>query len=204
MSPRIYKPSQQTRARILQKAIELFNESGTTSVSMNALAESLEISAGNLQYHYKNRDEIIRAILEEMFVEFDAIYVFAEEEPFTLDTLRRIMRVNFDLVWKYRFFYREFAALLRNDPILARRFREIQEKRLTDQENVFKRVAGSGGGRSVLSPEELRNVVLIGWVLVHSWLSYAESTGQKIDHAALEHAVEIMVQHYKPYLQEIQ
>ncbi len=204
MSPRIYKPSQQTRARILQKAIELFNESGTTSVSMNALAESLEISAGNLQYHYKNRDEIIRAILEEMFVEFDAIYVFAEEEPFTLDTLRRIMRVNFDLVWKYRFFYREFAALLRNDPILARRFREIQEKRLTDQENVFKRVAGSGGVRSVLSPEELRNVVLIGWVLVHSWLSYAESTGQKIDHAALEHAVEIMVQHYKPYLQEIQ
>ncbi|MBI5839056.1 MAG: TetR/AcrR family transcriptional regulator [Chloroflexi bacterium] len=204
MSPRIYKPSQQTRARILQKAVELFNESGTTSVSMNALAESLEISAGNLQYHYKSRDEIIRAILEEMFVEFDAIYVFAEEEPFTLDTLRRIMRVNFDLVWKHRFFYREFAALLRSDPILARRFREIQEKRLTDQENVFKRVAGSGGVRSVLSPEELRNVVLIGWVLVHSWLSYAESTGQKIDNAALEHAVEIMVQHYKPYLQEIQ
>ena len=200
MSPRIYKASQQTKSNILQKAVELFNESGTASISMNALAESLGISAGNLQYHYKNKGEIIRAILEEMFKQFDVIYQ-PFEEPFTLTTLRQIMRLNFDLIWKYRFFYREFAALLRNDKILSKRYREIQEQRVAEQEALIKRLAGSGGVRGDLSPEELHNVVIIGWVLANTWLSYIESTGQKIDEAALGQAVEFMVQHYKPYLQ---
>ncbi len=204
MSPRLYKPSQQTRARILTKAIELFNELGTASVSLNALAESLGISAGNMQYHYKSRIEIVRAILEEMFSQFDAIYELAEEEPFTLDTLRRVMRLNFDLVWKYRFFYREFAALLRNDKILARRFREIQEKRLAEQKIIFKRLAASGAAQSDLSPKEIQNVTLIGWVLGNTWLLYVESTGQKINTDTMGQAVEIMVQHYKPYLRETQ
>ncbi len=199
MSLKTYKPSQRTKSNILQKAIEAFNESGTASVSMNSLAEALSISAGNLQYHYRNKDEVIRAILEEMFKQFDVIYEPAEE-PFTLDTLCRLMRLNFDIVWKYRFFFRELSALLRHDRLLARRFREIQEQRLTDQENIIKRLAASGGVRAALSPDELHNVVLIGWVLGHTWLSYAESLGQKIDEAALEQAVEIMVQHYKPYL----
>ena len=199
MSLKTYKPSQRTKSNILQKAIEAFNESGTASVSMNSLAEALSISAGNLQYHYRNKDEVIRAILEEMFKQFDVIYEPAEE-PFTLDTLCRLMRLNFDIVCKYRFFFRELSALLRHDRLLARRFREIQEQRLTDQENIIKRLAASGGVRAALSPDELHNVVLIGWVLGHTWLSYAESLGQKIDEAALEQAVEIMVQHYKPYL----
>ncbi|MEK6751315.1 MAG: TetR/AcrR family transcriptional regulator [Chloroflexota bacterium] len=201
MSPKIYKPSLQTKNNILQKAIELFNENGTASVSMNALAESLGISAGNLQYHYRNKEEVIREILEMMFKEFDVIYQ-PVEELFTLETLRQIMRLNFNLRWKYRFFHREFAALLRNDKILAKRYREIQEQRITEQENLIKRLAGAGEVRGDLNPTEVRNVVLIGWVLANTWLSYAESTGQKINETALEQAVEIMVQHYKPYLQE--
>ncbi len=199
MSPKTYEPSQRTKNNILQKAIELFNEVGTASISMNALAEALGISAGNLQYHYRNKDEIIRAILEEMFKQFDVVYE-PTQEPFTLDTLRRLMRLNFDIVWKYRFFFRELSALLRHDKLLARRFREIQEQRLTDQENIIKRLAASGGVRAALRPDELHNVVLIGWVLGNTWLSYIESTGQKINEAALEQAVEVMVQHYKPYL----
>jgi len=200
MSPKTYKPSQQTKINILQKAVELFNESGTAAISMNALAEACGISAGNLQYHYRNKEEVISEILEVMFKEFDAIY-----EPitadFTLVTLRQIMRVNFELIWKYRFFYREFAALLRNDKALAKRFREIQEHRITEQEKLIRGLAGAGAARSGLSPEELRNVIQIGWVLGNTWLSYAESMGQKIDDAAMEQAVNVMVQHYKPYLE---
>ncbi len=73
MSPRIYKASQQTKNNILKKAIEVFNQSGTASISMNALAEAVGMSAGNLQYHFKNKEEVIRAIMEEMFKQFDVI-----------------------------------------------------------------------------------------------------------------------------------
>lgn len=201
MSPKTYKASEQTKNNILQKAIELFNESGTASISMNALSEAVGMSAGNLQYHYRNKEEVIRSILEVMFKEFDVIYEPADGQ-FTLNTLRQLMCLNFGIIWKYRFFYREFAALLRNDKILAKRFREIQEQRVTEQENLIKRLAGEGVVRSDLHPEELHKVVLIGWVLGNTWLSYAESMGQKINDAALTEAVEVMVQHYKPYLEK--
>jgi AcrR family transcriptional regulator len=201
MPTKIYKPSLQTKNNILQKATELFNENGTASVSMNGLAESLSISAGNLQYHYRSKEDVIRAILEEMFKQFDVIYR-PIEGIFTLDTLRQMMRLNFNLVWKYRFFYRELAALLRNDKILARRYGEIQDVRLKEQEMLIKQLAASGEVRRDLSPEELRNVVLIGMMLGNMWLSYIESIGNKINEAALAQAVEVMVQHYKPYLQE--
>ena len=113
------------------------------------------------------------------------------------------MRINFDISWKYRFFFRELGALLRNDEILAERFCEIQQKRLQDQENIFKTFMSNSKKKSSLSEEELRNVALIGWVLGNTWLSYVESTGQEISETVFQQAVEVMVQHYKPYLKEI-
>jgi AcrR family transcriptional regulator len=201
MSPTTYKPSQQTKNSIVQKAIDLFNEHGTAAVSLNALAEALGISTGNLQYHYRSKEEIIRAILEIMFNDWNAVYQEMDTKSFTMDTLRRTLRINFGLVWKYRFFYRELNALLRNDKILAKRYAAIQEQRLVEQEMLTKQMIMSRGVQS--TSKLLRNMVLAGWVLSNSWLSYVESTGRSIDETVMDDAVEILVQFYKPYVEKI-
>ena len=202
MSPKTYKPSQHTKHNIIQKALDLFNEYGTAAVSLNSLANALGISAGNLQYHYRNKEEIIRAILEIMFDDWNAVYQEMDTESFTMDTLRRTLRINFNLVWKYQFFYRELTALLRNDEILAKRYAAIQEKRLAEQEMLTKQMARSSEARP-MSQIELRNMVLIGWVLSNSWLSYVESTRRTVDESVMDEAVEILIQYYKPYLEKM-
>ncbi len=199
MSPKTYKSSQQTKSNILQKAVEMFNENGTAAISMNALAESLGISAGNLQYHYHDKQEVIRAIYELMFADWQNIYTDMDE-AFSVETLRKILKKNFDLTWKYRFFYREYAALLRSDKLLSKRFREVQEQRVAEQESLIKLLAGRAGVRTAPDPKEIRNVALIGWVLGNTWLSYIESTCRKIDQSALNEAVEMMISHYQRYL----
>jgi AcrR family transcriptional regulator len=201
MSPKTYKPSRQTKNSIVQKAIDLFNEHGTAAVSLNALAEALGISTGNLQYHYRSKEEIIRAILEVMFNDWNAVYQEMDTKSFTMDTLRRTLRINFGLVWKYRFFYRELNALLRNDKILAKRYAAIQEQRLAEQEMLTRQMIMSRGVQS--TSKLLRNMVLAGWVLSNSWLSYVESTGRAIDETVMDDAVEILVQFYKPYLEKL-
>lgn len=202
MAPKTYKPSQQTKDKIIQKAIDLFNEQGTAAVSLNSLAETLGISTGNLQYHYRSKEEIFRAILEVMFNEWNAVYQEMDTESFTMDTLRRTLRINFNLVWKYRFFYRELNALLRSDEILAKRYATIQEQRLAEQEMLTKQMARSSGVRP-MSKTELHNMVLAGWVLSNSWLAYVESTGRTVDETAMDDAVEVLVQFYKPYLEKL-
>jgi AcrR family transcriptional regulator len=202
VSPKTYKPSQQTKNNIIQKAIDLFNEHGTAAVSLNSLAEALGISTGNLQYHYRSKEEIVRAILEVMFKDWNAVYQEMDSGSFTMDTLYRILRINFKLVWKYRFFYRELNALLRKDELLAKRYAAIQEGRLAEQEMLTKQMARAGGARP-MSKLQLRNMVLAGWVLSNSWLSYVESTGRTVDETAMDEAVEVLVQFYKPFLEKI-
>ena len=202
MPSKTYKPSHQTRNNILQKALELFNEHGTAAISLNSLAEALGISTGNLQYHYRSKEEIVRAIFEVMFNDWNAVYQEMGTESFGMDALRSTLQINFSLVWKYRFFYRELNALLRNDEILAKRYAAVQEQRLTEQEMLTKQMARASGARP-MSKLELHKMVLTGWILSNSWLSYVESTGRIVDQTAMDDGVELLVQFYKPYLEKI-
>ena len=56
--------SEQTRGRILNTALGLFNEQGTAAVSTNHVAAEAGLSPGNLYYHFTDKQEIIRALHE--------------------------------------------------------------------------------------------------------------------------------------------
>ncbi|HEY5975523.1 MAG TPA: TetR/AcrR family transcriptional regulator, partial [Geobacteraceae bacterium] len=95
-----------TKSRILETAIELFNDKGTKAVTTNHIAAALGISPGNLYYHFRNKEEIIRAIFDQMdrvglgdygeiIAKNPAGSLAAMEETFMM-----IQRFN----WRYRFF----------------------------------------------------------------------------------------------------
>ncbi|MEM6764702.1 MAG: TetR/AcrR family transcriptional regulator [Bacteroidota bacterium] len=50
-----------TKNRIQEAALELFNEKGLKNTTLQLIADKLDISVGNLAYHYKNKPEIISA-----------------------------------------------------------------------------------------------------------------------------------------------
>ena len=60
MAPRI-----KTRERIVQNSLELFNQQGERSVSTNHIAAHMEISPGNLYYHFANKQEIIAELFSQ-------------------------------------------------------------------------------------------------------------------------------------------
>ncbi len=94
------------KERIVQAAAVLFNEQGTGKVSTNHIAAAAHMSPGNLYYHYKNKEEIIEAILDRMYAEWNPVWELPDE-PVTRQTLHDRLLRNFEILWQYRFFYRK-------------------------------------------------------------------------------------------------
>src|SRR5687768_16345306 len=109
------KQTMPNRERILDTALGLFNESGTAADSTNHIAAAASISPGNLYYHFRNKDEVIRALFERLFEAHRRVFALPADHAPTLADLRRLVRLSFDLLWENRFAYRELAALLRRD-----------------------------------------------------------------------------------------
>ena len=51
-----------TKEKIIHTSISLFNENGERAITTNHIASSLGMSPGNLYYHFKNKEDIIRHI----------------------------------------------------------------------------------------------------------------------------------------------
>ena len=119
-----------TQLRILQAALELFNEHGTAAVSANRIAERCGISKGNLQYHFRNKRDIIFADLPAGDRRDERRAGTAITSQPTLEHMAAMFVRQLQLILKYRFFYREMADLLRQDPLLRRRFADNRERRI--------------------------------------------------------------------------
>ena len=66
MAPRI-----KTSERIVLNSLELFNQQGERSISTNHIAAHMEISPGNLYYHFPNK----QAIIAVLFSEYEALEI---------------------------------------------------------------------------------------------------------------------------------
>jgi AcrR family transcriptional regulator len=121
-------PAMHTRERILATALRLFNEADTSAISTNHIATALGISPGNLYYHFRNKEEIIRALFEQQFARWDEGYAFPDDRMANLDDLQQLVRATFVTAWEYRFMYRELIALLRRDSQLHQRWVEVRAR----------------------------------------------------------------------------
>ena len=88
------------KEKILIKAVELFNEQGITSTSPNNIAAALDISSGNLTYHYKTKAILVAALYERMHA--DSQDFIKLEGYLTLDDFRKIMVRFRDFMVEYR------------------------------------------------------------------------------------------------------
>jgi AcrR family transcriptional regulator len=124
--------SMRTRERILETALRLFNEQGTAAVSTNHIAEALEISPGNLYYHFRNKEEIVRALVDRLFARTGSELNLPADRPPTPDDLQDLVRINFAILWDYRFVYRELLALLQRDDALRQLYTTVRARGFAD------------------------------------------------------------------------
>ncbi|CAN5228259.1 TetR/AcrR family transcriptional regulator [soil metagenome] len=119
------KAPRRTRERILELSLRLFNEFGEPNITTTLIADEMKISPGNLYYHFRNKDDIVNSI----FVQFESeigrlLAVPADRRP-NIEDVWLYLHLMFELVWRYRFFYRDLSDLLSRNRKLELHFKQI-------------------------------------------------------------------------------
>lgn len=189
-----------TKSRIVQTAVQLFNEQGIGKVSTNHIAAAASMSPGNLYYHFKNKSEIIQAILLDMYEEWNAVWSLPEHVTLTQLHLEQKLLMNFEILWRYRFFYREALSLFQADEALRHQHTEMMNTRLVEQETFIRRFITDGVLRIEADSEQLQKLLIACWIIANNWLSFLEMNGQPVDEASFTNGVGLIWAILDPYL----
>jgi AcrR family transcriptional regulator len=191
-----------TKERIVGAAVRLFNERGTATVSTNHIAEEAGISPGNLYYHFRNKEEIIRAIFGRMMATWEATFELPQDRAPSLADLRGMLEETYLVLWEHRFFYREFVALLRRDPELGRSYREVREGGLANTQFILGSFVEGGILREPEDPNALPELAKLFWLIVEFWLPFVEMGEEAIGPERSREGVGLMMRVLEPYMTE--
>ncbi len=119
------KSPRRTRERILELALKLFNEFGEPNITTTVIAEELAISPGNLYYHFRNKDDIVNSIFTQFEEEISKKLAFPKGRQANVDDIWLYLHLMYELIWRYRFFYRDLNDLLSRNRKLELNFKQI-------------------------------------------------------------------------------
>src|SRR3954464_8555635 len=118
------KKPRRTAERILEVTLELFNRFGEPNVSTTLISAELGISPGNLYYHYPAKDELINSLFDRYERALTEL-LRAADEVGNVEDAWLFMHMLFELIWQYRFLYRDLNDLLSKNRRLETHFQWV-------------------------------------------------------------------------------
>jgi AcrR family transcriptional regulator len=163
------KPPRRTAERILEVALDLFNRFGEPNVSTTLISAELNISPGNLYYHYPAKDELINALFDRYERALGEL-LNASDELRDVEHAWFFMHSLFELIWQYRFLYRDLNDLLSKNRRLETHFQWV----LKNKASAIKSMLGSMGraGAVRIDSREIESTATCMVVVLTYWLSY--------------------------------
>ncbi|WP_203343695.1 TetR/AcrR family transcriptional regulator [Vibrio diabolicus] len=166
-----------TRDKIVYAALELFNQHGERNITTNHIADHIEISPGNLYYHFRNKQEIVREIFALYSAELLERFTPIQGSQESLTMLKSYLDSIFTLMWKYRFFYANLPEILSRDEQLHEQYIDVQEKLQANliaimQEFVSLKLLN-------VDQQQLKSLVCTLHLIVCSWLAYQSAMASK-------------------------
>ena len=163
------KKPRRTAERILDTTLELFNRFGEPNVSTTLISAELGISPGNLYYHYPAKEELIT----RLFDRYDAALtelLRAADEVSDVEDAWLFFHMLFELIWAYRFLYRDLNDLLSNHRKLELHFQFVLQRKERAVQAVLDGVAGAGG--TAIAARDAEPVATAMVVVLTYWLSF--------------------------------
>ncbi len=192
--------ARQTRERILETSLALFNERGEPNVTTNHIADELDISPGNLYYHFRNKDDIIEQLFARFEERLDRALTTPEGRLPGLEDIWLQLHLVYECIWDYRFLYRDLVDILSRNRKLRLHFGRILRRGSENSTEVLRGLVQAGVMRA--SADEIQatasNILLISTF----WLNYAAVRGEKDEREAIRQGIHQVMMLVAPFLRD--
>jgi hypothetical protein len=189
-----------TREIILDTSLELFNSLGLSQVTLRTIAKKMGISQGNLNYHFKKRDDIIEGLYFQLVKNIDSSMSSMQESknPFQLlVSISETIMFNFH---EYRFFMLDFTQIMRENKKIKKHYSELTIQREEQFSMLFNLLIKEGLMRKEILPNEYKNLYKRFQILGDFWISDAEILNSNITKKTILTYSVILTQAIFPYL----
>ena len=192
-----------TRDKILRKSQDLFNEQGERNVTTNHIAAALGISPGNLYYHFRNKDDIIRELFLHYAASIRQILMAPEDRPLTYADKLSYFEGILESMWDFRFLHRDLEQILAGSEELRRHYQDFARLVMVQGKRIYERLAESGLVEA--EADAIEALIVNIWVVTSSWISFLHTSGLfgeagVINRDLLRRGIYQIVQLEAPYL----
>jgi AcrR family transcriptional regulator len=191
-----------TKERILLGALDLFNVDAASEVTTNDIARALKMSPGNLYFHYKNKEQIIRELFKRLALETIQIWKPQTKLARKHEKIQLVDFIdkNLQLYWKYRFFHRELYTLRKKDPELSKLWREHLKKLSRLMIILYKHWVQAGVMLPIQSKNEMEFVGELLFVASNSFMQFFETVDKSPNQRTVDKAQRHILRMLRPYL----
>jgi len=163
------KKPRRTAERILDTTLDLFNRLGEPNVSTTLISAEMGISPGNLYYHYPAKEELITRLFDRYDQALTEL-LRAADEVSDVEDAWLFFHMLFELIWAYRFLYRDLNDLLSNNRKLETHFQFVLQRKTRAVQAVLDGI-GRGAGLSLVG-RDAEPVATAMVVVLTYWLSF--------------------------------
>jgi AcrR family transcriptional regulator len=190
-----------TKERILQTALELYNSQGVNVITSRHIAARMGISAGNLHYHFKHTDEIIKTLYNRLATDFDSIISEMELlDTVDLGVIKNLTRRSFELVYAYRFIFLHFVEIGMRIPAIEKDYYSLSRRREKEFLTIFEKLKRAGIFRADIPAAILQTLVTQIFIVGDFWLSNNALTVKLRGNKAVAYYNNVFDNMFYPYL----
>lgn len=186
--------------RILDAALALFNERGAAHVTTADIAAAANMAEGNLHYHFRRKENLVAALFERF--QEDELLVAERDiaDPAAPESYLAYSQGWFDLMWRYRCFYRDATTLFGHTPALRQRFTATQAKARAAVTRVLQLAVAHGLMRA--TPAQIERLVTNVWIVSSYWMDFwaIHHGGQALSRDDLQWGFQQIAALYEPYM----
>lgn len=167
-----------TREKILDKALEMFNERGIEYVGLRELAAELDIRVSNITYYFPTKDDLVFEV--SLGLSRRNSEVIVENKNITMKAFLEMLHKVFENHYDFRGLLRSFVHIMtQNKTVLASYTKTQVNRNATIASNIH--ALAANGFIKVENDEQMHFLVSAITIISRYWISEAAVFGQHLN-----------------------